>query len=72
MSNGGGVVGCYWGGSWLRVPHFFECDTQWDGFFAAIEKQCDLCLGGRGHDMFDDGGENEHGAIVEVGLVSLG
>jgi hypothetical protein len=58
-------VVCHDGHYRLCVPHFVKCILDRYCNLAAIIESRQFCLGCQGHDMFDDAGKVENGAIVE-------
>ena len=48
----------------LGVAHLNEIMTGWDRFVAINVEGAELCLGGGGHDSFDNLGDGEDGAVV--------
>ena len=68
-SDCGGVVDCYWGG-WLWVAHFFQCDSDWNAFFAVDKCSSNLRVGSQGGHMFEDMGWVQDCAVVNVRAVA--
>mmetsp|Transcript_14003 Transcript_14003/g.31893 ORF Transcript_14003/g.31893 Transcript_14003/m.31893 type:complete len:205 (-) Transcript_14003:3807-4421(-) len=62
-AGGGGVIGLDWGGG-LLVAQFFEDDPNPDGFASHDVEGAEFGFGGRRHDVFDDFGDVEDGAVV--------
>ena len=68
-SVGGVVISGDGSGARLRMSHFFECCAEWDRGLATVEECGKLGFGSGGHDMFDDGGQDKNGTVVEVRAV---
>ncbi len=54
------------------MPHFIKCSL--DGYcnLAAVIESRQFCLRCQGHDMFDDAGKVQNGAIIEFFVTFVG
>jgi hypothetical protein len=54
------------------VPHFVKCSL--DGYcnLAAVIESHQICLRCQGHDIFDDAGKVQNGAVVEFLIALVG